>query len=178
MVKKWRVLAKKEMSLGKFCPIIKYSVEKPSGEKIEDYYTTDFGSGVMVVPVTEEGKIIMVRQYRLAVDEVTLEFPAGRIEEGETNEEAASRELFEETGFRAKEFKFLGKLVEVPSKNSGRVGVYLARCVAKNEGVDELKIGQTEVVVTDWDGVEKMILEGKITEALTMASWMLARKFV
>jgi len=65
--------------------------------------------GVMIIPVTKEGEVVILRQYRAAIDDYLYELPAGMIDEGESIEEAATRELFEETGLRGKNFEVVLK---------------------------------------------------------------------
>lgn len=65
--------------------------------------------GVMILPVTEEGEVVLLKQYRPAISDYLYELPAGMVDLGETIEEAAKRELFEETGLRAKSYELLLK---------------------------------------------------------------------
>lgn len=65
--------------------------------------------GVMIIPVTEEGEVVILRQYRPAIGDYLYELPAGMIDEGESIEEAAIRELFEETGLRCKSYELVLK---------------------------------------------------------------------
>src|ERR1035441_9896710 len=69
--------------------------------------TPDF---VVMVVITEQNQILLVRQFRPAAGAVTLELPAGHVDPGETPEQAARRELLEETGYEADHFKLLGAL--------------------------------------------------------------------
>ncbi len=69
---------------------------------------------VHILPVDESGKLLLVRQYRAAVDKELLETPAGGIEPGEDAEAAAQRELREETGYRAENFRLLGSVYSSP----------------------------------------------------------------
>lgn len=90
--------------------------------------------GVMIVPVTEDNEIVMLKQYRPAISDYLYELPAGMVDSGETIEEAARRELFEETGLRAKSYEVL------------------------------LKPSYTSVGISDeTTAVVKMVVEGEIT---------------
>lgn len=71
------------------------------------YYRIVASHGALIVPITPDGNIVCVRQYRPALNMATLELPAGEIDSGETPEQAAARELYEETGYRCQHYEKL-----------------------------------------------------------------------
>jgi ADP-ribose pyrophosphatase len=81
---------------------------------------------VCIVAVNEKGELLLVRQFRPAVNGVTLEIPSGHVEAGQTPEEAARQELFEETGYEAGEMHFLTNLVPDTGRLSNRLWCYFA----------------------------------------------------
>jgi ADP-ribose pyrophosphatase len=85
--------------------------------------TTDFAD---VVAVTGEDKLLLVRQFRPAVGRLTLEVPSGHIEEGETPEEAARKELLEETGYVADKFELLTTVAPAIGRFTNKMWCYLA----------------------------------------------------
>jgi ADP-ribose pyrophosphatase len=178
MINKWKKLGEKDISLNDHLKIYKEKVELPNGKIIEDYGTVDLGAGTVIVPVTEKGNIVLVNQYRHGAERLILGFPAGRYDQAETAEETALRELKEETGYKTLSLKYLGEIISNPGKNRGWVKVYLAKdCEKTGEPKGDIT-EDLEVVEVDWDKMEKLILEGEIVEAQTLAAWMLARKFV
>ena len=81
-----------------------------------------------VIPLTDQGEIILVRQYRYPIDEVTLEIPAGKLDvSGEDPLECAKRELSEETGYTAQEYKFLSKLATSVGFSDEVIYIYAAK---------------------------------------------------
>lgn len=178
MIKKWKVVSREEVSPSKWFPLFKDKVELPNGKTVEDYYWSQLGDVVMIIGVTKDEKILLVKQYKHGVKEIMIEFPAGRIKKDQSPEQAAIAELREETGYKAVELKLMGKLRTVPSKDDVTVYVYLAKGL-QDKGEQEFDENEEiEVIEKDWDGVEKMILEGEINGSDTVGAWMLARKFV
>lgn len=93
-------------------------LERPVKGSPSPYYVLQSSDYVSVLAATKEGSLLLVRQFRPAVGEETLELPSGHVENGELPEAAARRELAEETGYEAAKFELLGKLTPDP----GRLG--------------------------------------------------------
>ena len=131
-----------------------------------------------VVPVTEDGRILMVRQYRNALDRYTLEIPAGALDaEDEPGRECASRELEEETGYKSGNLEWLITLRTTVAFCNERIEVYVAKdLIPSKQHLDEDEVIQVE----EWElkDLEEMIFSGKITDAKTMAAILAyARKY-
>jgi 8-oxo-dGTP pyrophosphatase MutT (NUDIX family) len=101
-------------------------VAQKSAEGQPPYYSIKAGDFVCIVPVDIHGRLVMVRQFRPSVGSVTLELPAGHIESGETPEEAARKELCEETGYEADTFELLAQLSPSTARFTNRMWVYFA----------------------------------------------------
>jgi 8-oxo-dGTP pyrophosphatase MutT (NUDIX family) len=87
-------------------------------------HTTDY---VCVLALTASGDIVLVRQYRPAIEKEALELPAGHVDQGETPVEAARRELYEETGYNSEEMHLLGCLVPDTGRMSNRQWCFVAK---------------------------------------------------
>ncbi len=86
-----------------------------------------FGDAVVLLPILDSGDIIFVKQYRATVNNWVLELPAGRVDDGEDPQDAAIRELEEETGYRASDLKLLARVYVSPGYSDERQWIFLAR---------------------------------------------------
>ena len=92
------------------------------------FYRINSADGVIILPITPEKKLLMVRQYRPAIAETTLEFPSGTVDEGETPLQAAERELLEETGYRCEKIHYLIKGRILLNRYNCFVHAFLGEC--------------------------------------------------
>ena len=130
---------------------------------------------VVIVPVTDDGQVRMVRQYRSAIGEFLLELPAGTLEPDETPEQAAPRELAEETGDRAARWQWLSGFFTVPGVCDEYIHLYLATDLTPghtNQDTDEF----IEVVTIPLDEAQVMIREGEIRDAKTIIGLLMAAR--
>lgn len=112
---------------GKVVHLYKDTVELPDGNAAIREYVRHIGA-VCVVPITEDGDVLLERQYRYAVDKILVEIPAGKLDyAGEDWESAARRELREETGAEASELIDLGDYYGSPAIMGERIRMFLAR---------------------------------------------------
>lgn len=125
-----------------------------------------------VVPVTEDGKILMVRQYRNALDRYTLEIPAGALDaEDEPGLRCAARELEEETGYRSDNLEWLITLRTTVAFCNERIEVYVARnLIPSKQHLDEDEF--IDLKAYSLDELKQKIFEGEIEDAKTVASLM------
>ena len=125
-----------------------------------------------VVPVTEDGKILMVRQYRNALERYTLEIPAGALdEENEPGRECASRELEEETGFRSENMEWLITLRTTVAFCNERIEVYVAKdLIPSKQHLDEDEF--IDLKAYTLEELKEKIFSGEIEDGKTVASLM------
>ena len=110
---------------GSIIDVYKDYIQMPDG-KVVEWDFVDHKGAAAVLPVTEDGKIVMVKQYRNALNRVTLEIPAGGINPGETPYESAVRELTEETGYCSDEVSHLKDIVSAIGFCNETIYIYLA----------------------------------------------------
>ena len=171
-------LVSTEVLLPKPKRFVRETLEMPDGYEL-DWYYVDCPASVMVVPVTAEGNLILVRQYRHNLRSYGLELPAGMISEGESPEEAARRELEEETGYVLgpdAELRPLGSYYSLPSETNKYTHVFLAPRVVQPGLLDtEIeKYFDMSVLEMPIDLAYKSI-GGAISGMETVAALMLAR---
>jgi 8-oxo-dGTP pyrophosphatase MutT (NUDIX family) len=118
----------------------------------EPFYCLRLDDYVTVIARTPEGRILLVRQYRAAVDRETLEFPSGHVDPGETPEFAALRELEEETGYTADEVQLLGAFSPDTGRLANRMWCFSANArkmreaPVKEEGIEVLDCSPAELI--------------------------------
>jgi 8-oxo-dGTP pyrophosphatase MutT (NUDIX family) len=128
---------------------------------------------VVIVATTAENHLVLVRQFRPAVGQTTLEIPAGHVERGETPEQAARRELLEETGYQAARFHLLGALSPDTGRLSNRMWCYFAGDVTQGSISDYPAEAGIEVVLYN-GSLHHLMSEPDFSSALNSAALLLA----
>nr|WP_202925055.1 NUDIX hydrolase [Myxacorys almedinensis] len=132
--------------------------------------------GALVIPVTSEGKLVLVKQYRFAVQGRLLEFPAGTVELSEKPLETVQREIEEETGYRGKQWQKLGEFFLAPGYSDEVIYAFLATDLEPLEHPpDQDEDEDIETVLMTPEAVEKAIYVGDLSDSKSISSFMLAR---
>ncbi len=147
---------------------------EPTGAE-SNFVVCDTADWALIIATTTEGELILIRQYRHGVQEVVLEVPGGVLDHDESPEEAARRELREETGYEAGRVRYLGKMLPNPAINSARMHVLLAEDCRWAGPPQFDAFEQIELVLRPFEDVPKMIADGEIVHALVIASFALLR---
>lgn len=171
---KWKTIKSEIFKQTPWTTFVQNEFEMPNGKRGTYYFIKSNGSS-MVVPVTDEGKIVLTRQYRYLIDADSLEFPAGGVKEGQSFEEAAAAELKEETGYTAGKLEYAGEFVPWNGVTDEKCKVFVANGLQKGEAeLEETEEGMQIVLVTIGE-MEEMINNNIIKDGQTLASWMLAK---
>ena len=157
--------------------VFKDTVSLPNGNPATREVIRHVGA-VGVIPVTEDGKVIIERQFRYPLDRVVTEIPAGKLDSfTEDRLSAAKRELEEETGYTAKEWISLGDYYPTPAYCDERITLYLARGLALGQRhLDEDEFLNFELVPLS-DLVED-VMNGRITDGKTQVAVLKAARIV
>ncbi len=135
--------------------------------------------GALAVPITDEGKFVLVRQYRFSLQRRILEFPAGTIDPGEDAATTVKRELEEEAGYRGHRWQSLGKFPLAPGYSDEYIYAFLAQDLEKLETPPEQDIDEDmEVVEMTFSQLQKAILDGECIDAKTITSFYLASLYL
>jgi ADP-ribose pyrophosphatase len=139
----------------------------------QPYYMLTLEDYVSVVAVTADGALLLVRQYRPVVERETIELPSGHVDPGESPEQAARRELLEETGFTAGTLEHLGTLVPDVGRLTNRMWCYFAGNVLPGAGPPHLEEGVVPIAVPIAEAL-RMAVDGRLDHALNLAVLFLA----
>ena len=172
---KWKTLSSKYLFNDRWFKVRKDVCETPGGKIVDPYYVYEFPTWVGAVPVTEDGKIVMVRQYRHALGETIIEIPCGCVDDTDKNfQEAIARELLEETGYLFSTYDYLGRISPNPSTNTNLLHMFLARGGKKiaEQALDENE--DIEVVLLTIDQLKKLLRENKIVQSMHVSCIMYA----
>lgn len=135
--------------------------------------------GAVAVPVTATGQLVLLRQYRFALQGRILEFPAGTIEAQESPATTIEREICEETGYRAHRWQKLGEFVLAPGYSDEVIYVFLAQNLEQLETPPAQDADEDiETVLMTPAELEAAILTGAPVDAKSIASFFLARPFL
>lgn len=155
---------------GNFLQVRRDTVRLPDGNQTTREYVIHPGA-VMIVAQRDDGQLVFERQYRYPMQAVMLEFPAGKLDAGESTQACAQRELLEETGYAAREWARAGVLHPVISYSTEFIEVWFARGLTL--GARQLDTGEFLEVVTaspaellTWCG------NGRVTDAKTLAGML------
>ena len=173
---KAKVNRTEKLYTGKLFSFVAEEITLPNGARTKMTIVRYPGS-TGIVPLLDDEKVVMVKQYRHSVGDYLLEIPAGTMEPGESPLNCARRELEEETGLMAKEFVELSQVYIIPAYSDEKIYVYLARgFTASEQNLDQDEIIQ--VVEYPLKEVLQMISQGLITDALTILSIQQAHMYI
>lgn len=135
----------------------------------------EHNGGAAVAAITNEDKIVMVKQYRKAFDSVILEVPAGKIEKGDNPDETVNRELKEETGYTAEKVTYLTEMLPSVGYTQEAVHIYLAEGLASGE--TDLDANEAiQVVELDFQEALGMVMRGEIKDAKSIIAILMTNQ--
>lgn len=164
-----KTISKESIYKGKIIEVEKHKVSLPNNETAYREVVKHNGA-VAICALTPEQQVILVKQYRKALEQELLEIPAGKLEPGEDRESAAMRELEEETGYKAKKLTLIGEVYGTPGFSNEKISVYFADDLVEGEvNLDEDEF--VEKVLYSLEDVKKAIEARTIEDAKTFIAF-------
>jgi ADP-ribose pyrophosphatase len=167
-----KTIDEKPIYKGKIIELVVQNVELLNG-KISKREIVKHPGGVAILAYLDAETVLFVEQFRKPIDNCILELPAGKLEYGENTEECGIRELEEETGYKAKKFTYLGKIVTSPGFCNEYIYLYKAEELYKGQtglGDEDEFINIHEIKVND---IKDMIKKGEIIDSKTICAFMM-----
>jgi ADP-ribose pyrophosphatase len=170
-----KLISSKEITKNKIFRVTLDHAVDPGGFEIKRFIVQHRGSAVMM-PVDENNRILLVRQYRLPARGYLWELPAGSIDEGETALQTARRELVEETGYRATKWQKLAEFYPSPGFLSEKMTIYLATGLTAGQAtpMEDERIEARWFTATQ---VDDMLRAGKIQDAKTIIGFLKWKRY-
>jgi ADP-ribose pyrophosphatase len=147
----WKILGSKYVLNHPWMKVRKDICKLPDGTIVDDYYWIESPDNTLVVPITLQGDLVVVKQYKHGAREVLTEFPGGVMDSGEEALAGAQRELLEETGYGEGTWTFLDAVYTGPTKSPARTHIFLAEDVILKQGQALDPEERIEVLTMDWE---------------------------
>ncbi|ELJ9295486.1 NUDIX hydrolase [Staphylococcus pseudintermedius] len=164
-----KTISKESIYKGKIIEVEKHKVSLPNNDTAYREVVKHNGA-VAICALTPDQQVILVKQYRKALEQELLEIPAGKLEPGEDRESAAMRELEEETGYKAKKLTLIGEVYGTPGFSNEKISVYFADNLVEGKvNLDEDEF--VEKVLYSLDDVKKAVEARTIEDAKTFIAF-------
>jgi ADP-ribose pyrophosphatase len=160
-------ISSEQVYQGNFLNILRDTIALPNGKQATREYVVHPGA-VVIIPLLDDGKVVLERQFRYPIGEVMFEFPAGKLDAGENPQFCGQRELLEETGYSAAQWAYAGKTHLAIAYSTEVLHIYFAKVLTlgerkldEGESLDVITATPTELLA--WCG------QGLVTDAKTLA---------
>ena len=170
-IRPWKLISSKKNDSFRIFGLRTDHAVSPRTKKEHDFYVLESPEWVNVIPLTGQEEVVLVRQYRHGIRQVTLEIPGGLVEQGGSPSETARRELLEETGYRASEMILIGSVHANPAFMNNLCYTYLARNVSLSGAQEQDEKEDIEIVVKPLKEIPRLIRDGEITHSLILAAF-------
>lgn len=169
-------ISSEEVYTGNFLRIYKDKVELPDGKVTTREYIKHPGAAA-IIPLRNDGKVVIERQWRYPAGKAFLEIPAGKLDPKEEPLSCAKRELLEETGYVAKDWIFLGKINNAIGYSNESIWIYLAKDLIRKE--QHLDPGEfVELSFLSWQELVSKSVNGEITDVKTIIAALWLEKYL
>jgi len=163
---KWKTLSSQYISNHIYFTARKDRCQRADGAIIDPYYVVELPTSATALPLTEDGRIVLVKQYRHPIDEVILETPGGFIDKGEDFTTGMKRELLEETGYSFSHIEPLGRVAANPGLLNNYTELFLATGGKKINSQQLDHNEEIEIVLVTIEELIDMLMKQEIKQSL------------
>lgn len=164
---KWKTLSSEYLFDDTWLRARKDTCERPDGKIVTPYYVMEYPTWVTGVAITEDEKVVLVKQYRHALGEVCIEIPGGCVDDTDANfDDAIQREMLEETGYQFNNVTYLGRTSPNPSTNQNLMHMYLLQGGKKVQEQELDHNEDIEVILVTLPELKGMLERNEIVQSM------------
>jgi len=172
-LKPWKKLSESVLFKNNWWTYKMDAVELPMGKSGEYHYVHSNGSS-MIIPIMNDGRVLMVKQYRYLAEKESIEFPCGSVKDGSTHDETAWHELAEETGYSSNRLFMVGEFNPYNGITNEMCHVYIARELQHVGGTPD-ETEEFELRPMSSEEIENSIRSGVIWDGMSIAAWHIVK---
>ena len=176
---KWKILKSETAFENHFFKITKDKCEKNDGTVVEKYYTIQRPTVAVIIAITNQNEVVLINQYRHPIKNTDIELPAGYIEEHENDiEQAAHRELLEETGYKVEKMEEIQEVYSSAGLMSNNIHFFIGFNAKKIQEPELDENEELEDLTTPFENSIKLVEEEKIKDMASVTGILLAKKYL
>ncbi len=171
-IQKWVRLASETIYTCRIFSLRKDRNRSPRDNRTHDFYVLESPDWVNIIPVTPDGQVVLIHQYRHGIDQITLEIPGGMVDPHDPSPlDAARREMQEETGFDSENIVPLGVIHPNPAIQGNRCHTFLAQDAVKRFDPQFDTTEEAEVTLVPLSNIPALVKQGAISHALVVVAF-------
>lgn len=174
----WTILDSKYLLKRWWMNIREDRVQLHSGEVLREFHVLEYPDWACTMCITQNEEVVLVEQYRHGIERTSIELPSGMIEEGESAEAGARRELREETGYTSDEWHFLGKLAQEPARHTNYAHLFVCFEATRRHDQELDASENLAVTLVPIATVYDMVMRGEILHSTHVAALLLAHEWL